>query len=549
MKVLAFTTDIIPLPGLPTSGTALRTYGFVQGLRAHGHDVVVSVPRNAVAGFSDTFDLASLEPATKKDFGQLRDLAFDASNQASIISQLNPDLILCGHWPAMTLYSKPSQPVVIDLAGPHLLERHYQGSPNQMGAALGKLTAISKADYFIVSGPTQRLYFLSFLLRAEIDRPESRIVTIPMPLDPQRPPRQALDLNSYPRFVFGGVFLPWQDPSSALRQISTELTKRNKGQLTLVGGKHPNYDIKEGVYARLFEELRTNPRIAGKPLLPYSEFVGELASKDVAIDLMKWNLERQLAVTIRTTTYLWAGVPVIYNDYADLGSLISTYDAGWCVAPEDSSALHAVCNEIFENPELLRRKSANASRLAEEVFSWDTAVQPLLDLISTPAAKRLRETDIILDFPDNAELPVISGGELEQYFVCRVNGLTRIECRMATHNRTLRHPVGLALYQLEKGPQAGSPALPSCTRQLVARTSCDAERVPNNEWLALDVEPILDSAGKTFVLRVESEEKEPGAGASPWAVKGSPYPMLGLYYGERFLDHASLCFRTTCAGG
>jgi hypothetical protein len=400
-----------------------------------------------------------------------------------------------------------------------------------------------------VSGPTQRLYFLSFLLRTEIDRPENRIVTIPMPLNPQQPQRQPLDMDCYPHFVFGGVFLPWQDPSFALRQISSELTTQNKGQLTLIGGKHPNYDIKEGVYAELFNELTKNPRITSKPLLSYGDFVGELSSKDVAVDLMKWNLERQLAVTIRTTTYLWAGIPVIYNDYADLGSLISSYDAGWCIAPGDKDALHAVCNEIFEKPELLQQKSANASRLAEEIFSWDIAVQPLLNLLSTPTAKRLRETDIILDFPDNAELPVLYGREVEQYFVCRVNGLTRIECRMATHNRKIGCPVSLALYQLEKEPRGSASVLRTFTKQLIARDICEAEHLPNNEWFALDVDPIADSAGRTFVLRIESEEEKTEASASPWAVKGSPYPMLGLYYGDRYLDHASLCFRTTCAGG
>lgn len=545
MHVLVFTTDVIPLPGIPTSGTALRTWGLIEGLRAHGHQVTISVPKNALKGArSLTGSQGSSEQLTAA-LRELQETAFDSLNQASIIQDLRPDLILCGHWPAMTLQAKPEQPVIIDLAGPHLLERHYQGMRNHVGAVLGKLHAISCADYFIVSGPKQRLYFMSFLLRAQIDQPEKRMVTIPMPLDPH-PPEHPRGNGDFPHFIFGGVFLPWQNPRHSLEQVAEALTARDQGKLTLIGGKHPNYSIDEGVYDTLFKTLSRNRRVETKPMLPYDKFVSELGAADVAVDLMSWNLERELAMTIRSTTYLWSGLPVIYNDFADLGALISRYDAGWCVPPDDSAALGAVLDEVYRDPAAVREKSRNASRLAREIFSWDRAVEPLLQLFGTSGRGRPREVDIIVDFPDTAEFPLVSGKPVEQQFVCRLDGLSRIECRIATHDVSQQQPITFSLFELEANGAAPA-SRGTLPRFLLAQQQIQGNAIKNNEWFALDVDPVRNSAGRTFILRMESEGA--AQGASPWAVKGQPYPLTSFTYGGAQVDQTSLCLRTTCSSG
>jgi glycosyltransferase involved in cell wall biosynthesis len=542
MRILVFTTDLPPLPGVATSGTALRTWGLAQGLKAHGHEIVISAPRSAVSGFYKTAAAADLPAETTALLTELKRLSFDSSNQEEILAQVNPDAILCGHWPAMTFSQKPRQPLIIDLAGPHILERHYQKSDNQPGAILAKLNALATADSFIVSGPSQRLYFLSYLLRAGVDDPVGRIAEITMPLDPTLPqfPARGQGPDS-PRFVFGGVFLPWQDPSRPLLNLSAELTDRGRGRLKLIGGKHPNYDIDSPLYRELFAELAKNERVTTLPMLPYEKFIGELGSSDVAVDLMRWNLERQLAVTIRSTTYLWAGVPVIYNDFADLAGLIRKYDAGWTVDPSDAAALRGVLDEIYANPAVIAAKSANARRLAMEIFSWDRAVKPLLDLLNTGGRTNLRETDISLDFPDNADLTVTRESPIEQQFVCRVDGLTRVECRIATHERTIEKPITFRLF--ESKPANGTAA----ERRLVVEKQVDSGSIRNNEWHALDLDPIADSAGKTFVFRIDSEEPDAGRSIAPWAIKTKAYPLLELSHGSNRLPYGSLCFRTTCA--
>ncbi len=538
MKILVFATDVLPLPGYPTSGTALRTHGIIQGLRAHGHTVIESVPRSALSGLKKSLDLETLDPFTKEKIKTFDNFSFDSFNQRDVVSEVNPDAIICGHWPAMTMHLKPSQPLIIDLAGPHLLERHYQKSPGQVGAVLGKLAVIATADYYIVSGQSQRLYFLSFMMRGRVENPEKRMVTIPMPLNPTLPERKGnIDgSNTYPHFVFAGVFLPWQNPQTGLEQLGETVAKKNQGRITLIGGKHPNYDIKLGGYEKLFEKLSKNPFVETLPMLPFDRFTSELSSKDVALDLMKWNLERELAVTIRTTTYLWAGVPVIYNDYADLGKLIKRYNAGWQVSPENKNALKEVIDEIYASPEVVLEKSKNAQRLAREIFSWDVAVEPLLKLFSSPERVRVQETDILIDGPDNTDLRIFSNHAVRQHFTCRINGLSRVECRVATHNLQIKKPVTFRLYQREL----------SASHTLITERTANEENLENNDWFSLETPPIADSAGRDYILEIAAEQTREEESISPWAMSASPYPMRKLEYGERALKNSSICLRTIC---
>lgn len=535
MKFLVFTTDVIPLKGLPTSGTALRTYGFIQGLREAGHTVEISVPRLALDGLKKNVETSSLPASSREELKLLEANCFDPYTQADVLRRMAPDAILCGHWPALCFRVKPEQPIILDLAGPHLLERHYQGMGEHKAATLGKLGNIATADYYIVSGAAQRRYFLSFILRAGVERAEERIITIPMPLDPKLPSRRAVSKGD-PRFIFAGVFLPWQDPAWGLEQVGSELSRRNRGKLILIGGKHPNYPISSPRHEQLCTELEQSPRVERHGMLAYDAFVDKLLDADVALDLMAWNLERELAITIRTTTYLWSGVPVIYNNYSDLSKLIAQYNAGWCVAPGDEAALQKVFQEIFDRPELVVEKSFGAQQLARECFSWKSAAEKILTLVGSDASTQRRELDIIVDFPENADLPLTAGKTVEQEFVARVPGLSRVEWKVATHNRTLRSPVRGELYQLS--PQ----------KRKVAEVQVNPEALHNNEWVALECAPISGSSGERFLLRLESSSETVDGAISPWATKVSPYPLQVLRYGGRELRHASLCLRTSCDG-
>lgn len=549
MKFIIFTTDVIPIAGLPTSGTALRSWGLGQGLIANGHQVVYSVPSTALASLKKSISKQGISDLSLVSI--VKDLeanAFNPKNQARIIADHNPDAVICGHWPAMMLGHKPRVPLIIDLAGPHMLERHYQGTADAQNGIAAKLAVISTADYFIVSGRSQRLYFLSYLLRAEVPAAEKRIVTIPMPLDPAIVKRSIQYApGEFPKFIFGGVFLPWQDPTPGLNGVVEELDKRNRGSLQLIGGQHPNYPIAAGVYEKLFANLKKNPRVSCEPMLPYDAFLQKVLTADVAVDLMSWNLERQLALTIRSTSYLAAGLPVIYNDFADLSALIREYDAGWTVDPKDKSQLAAVFEEIYSDPEAVYAKAKNAKRLALDNFCWDTSISELLNVIDRPVSGRLRETDLIIDYPDSADLEITAQRPIKQFFCSRLSGLSRVEVRIATHGRNRFKPLTLELFEVDNHSPSARTLKTDNKSVSRARMHVQASSIQNNDWLTFDFDPIVDSAGKTFMIELRSEAQNSEEAISPWALKGSPYPLLALQHGSENLSHTAVCIKTSCS--
>lgn len=377
MRVLIFATDILPCPKLPTSGTALRTFGFKSGFEAVGCQIRVCVPKMA---FESTWAKADSE--LRLELEHYEPYIFDHTNSDLLVYDYEPDLVYCGHWPAAYFKRRPACPVIIDLAGPHLLERFYQGSGDHSGGIIAKLNALADGDFFIVSGERQRGYFKSFLTRAGISNLEHRIITAPMALPPVTPERsESTDRDL--RFLFAGIFLPWQDPSVGLEAVVAQLEKEQKGQLRLIGGKHPTYPVPGGVYHSLFRSIEASNRVSRSELLPLDELNQEMLNADVAVDLMAWNLERELAVTIRTTSYLWSGLPVIYNNFSDLSDLISKYNAGWTVNPTDQTAIQDIVSEIISNPEQVVIRSRNASKLAREEFSWNKHAAEIIERVKT----------------------------------------------------------------------------------------------------------------------------------------------------------------------
>jgi glycosyltransferase involved in cell wall biosynthesis len=158
--------------------------------------------------------------------------------------------------------------------------------------------------------------------------------------------------------------------------LADELKKHGRGDLHIYGGANWIRQVSER-FERLQRQLEVNERIHFYGALPRAELLEQYAGADVAWDLMTRNPERELAFTSRTVEYLWCGLPVVYNNYAELADYIAQYDAGWIVDPADEAQIRAVAQEILARPEEVLRKSANAQRLARERLVWDVTIGPL----------------------------------------------------------------------------------------------------------------------------------------------------------------------------
>lgn len=370
-RVLVISSDILPLPGWPTTGAGLRAWGLGQGLASRDHAVLYSMPAPALEG-------RSADAAT-------RNLAWTGGTLYEVIVRSQADIVVACNWPVAANIHKCPVPLVLDQHGPHLLERQYQAAFRGFeDNARAKRLALRHADYFSCAGELQRLYFLSWLMEAGFSLDDGRVCSIPISLSPALPEHEFSDEIT---FVYGGVFLPWQDPRQGLLEVMAQLQRRQCGRLQFFGGKHPVYPIDTGVFEELRVQLESHPRVQVQPMVAHANLIEAYRHAHVAIDLMTRNPERELAFTTRTVEYLWCGLPVIYNNYAELSPLIREYQAGWTIDPTDHAALQQAVAEVFEQPERVREYSRNAQRLVRERLTWDRTIDPLDEICRAPTLR------------------------------------------------------------------------------------------------------------------------------------------------------------------
>jgi hypothetical protein len=220
---------------------------------------------------------------------------------------------------------------------------------------------------------------------AGIDVTTESVAVIPVSFPPDAPEHHPA--SGEVTFVYGGMFLPWQDPSLGLSTLVSVLESEGSGRLDFFGGPHPLFPMDVGILAHLEERMRASDRVVVHGLRPRDELLERYRHAHVALDLMRRNNERDLAFTTRTVEYLWCGLPVIYGDYGELAPLIREYEAGWVVAADDGEALAEVLRKILRDPGDVKRRSANAQRLVRERLDWGRTIHPL-DEFCRAAARR-----------------------------------------------------------------------------------------------------------------------------------------------------------------
>lgn len=380
-RVLVLSGDVVPFPGLPTSGAGLRAWGIAQGLASAGHDVTLLMPERSLSAL--TIDPVVAAP--------LRDWTYDPAAAEAAIARWQPDVIVLQHWWLATHIDPGPIPLVIDLHGPLLLETLYQSHADYEALARQKIAALGRADFVTCAGEFQRTYFYPWLLLAGFDLRDPSIAAVPVSLSPILPPHQPTgDVT----FVYGGIYLPWQNPLLALGTLVQRLEDRGQGSLHFFGGPHPVLKLAAAEYEQIERRLAASPRVIAHGLIAHDQLLTAYRQAHVAFDVMARNPERELAFTTRTVEYLWCGLPVVYNDYAELAGLIRAYEAGWCVDPSDAAAIATVVDRVLDDPDEVARRGRNAQRLARERLTWDRTIAPLDAFCRHPVKRRPRSPDL-----------------------------------------------------------------------------------------------------------------------------------------------------------
>ncbi len=296
-RVLLFTSGTPPIDSrMPATGDGLRAWQIYQGLKSQGFDVRISLYKGVYDKFHEYLT---------DDFGSF---SFDLrpKSQDQVIELFQPDVIIVTHWPAK-LFGQTEIPVAMDFHGPHMLERYFQGCGTINNNLNEKLLRIRDADFFTCAGEYQKYYFFSMLLRAGVANivNERLIYSIPISLDPCLPSIDYQKKADLPiRLIYSGMFLPWQNPFGSFKTSLNRLKKDNKGVLEIFGGKHPVHPIDTDIFDGFLEEFKNNHSLRVRGLISRKDLIEEYKTAHVALDLMGWNLERELAFTTRTIEYL-----------------------------------------------------------------------------------------------------------------------------------------------------------------------------------------------------------------------------------------------------
>jgi len=375
-KVLVFFVDLPPFKGIGTSGGGLRAWSIYEGLKSSGFDVIPSIP--------------SFQYLSKKYWNQIDDelksLSWKWGDQERIIKETDPDVVIfTSNWGTLNLKEKLDIPTVIDLHGPTLLEGFFFNGYLSNNNIRSKIRNLSLGDFYIFVNRRQREYFSGWLLMSGILPDRKHLGTIPVSLSPNMP---EIDVQARSQkkltFVYGGGFYPWQDPTVGVGTMAKILERTQKGELWMFTESHKVSQSETNKFNSFVSGLEQNPAVKFKGIIPRDDLLKEYGRANVAMDLMSWNLERELAFTTRTVEYLWTGLPVIYNNYSELSDWIERYKAGWCVDPENPAEIRDVLEQILDEPEQLEEYSINAQRLVRENFTWDKTISPLAEFCKNP---------------------------------------------------------------------------------------------------------------------------------------------------------------------
>jgi len=340
MRVLIVHHGLLPAPGRPATGGALRAWHHGAALRAAGHEVhFLHREQDGPGGFVSAADLSRRARALRPE--------------RAIAVQLEDA-------PALATLGVP---LAVDLYAPRLLESPFEGTLSREAPAV--LRALACGDVFLVSNARQRWSWLGVLALAGVDvrTDPTRLVELVAAEGPRR------RVPKTPHFVVGGASWPWQDPRPALERVLAWLDARGEGKVTWFGGAPLIGETGEGW------TLPAHPRLETPGWVARDALLAAYARATAAIDWMDVNPERSLAFSFRHADYLGCGLPILTGPDTALADVIG--EAGW-VGEDIEALLDAATADADE----LRRRGRAARALARTRLSLEACSRPLVDWVA-----------------------------------------------------------------------------------------------------------------------------------------------------------------------
>lgn len=380
--VFVVSNDIVPSLGMPVAAPGLRAFGLAEGLRANGFKVKIVVSKDFVERQWGRFGRPVPHPTAPDT-----DIVGAASLGRYLKAHAPADVVLINSNQLDHVGPIPGVRYVLDFFAPKMLEMLYQhggGYPEEELKQLRqrKIRAIKLADAFLSNGKKKLPYFLAWMLQADRDVRELPVevvnMCVPLSLSQEDDTPSTGDV----RFAVAGYLQSWSKLGGWVEVLEERLDRPEVG-LDLLTPWH--WSRREHAHESKddLDRIGRHESVTTHGSMNFSEFQTFLSKVDVTIDLFEHNLEREYAMVTRSVVSLAAGVPVIHPPFTEVSPMISEYDAGWLVDPQDPDEVARVLDEIIDSPDLLRRKTENARTLARAVIDPAVAVKPLVRILES----------------------------------------------------------------------------------------------------------------------------------------------------------------------
>lgn len=381
-RVFVLSNDVVPNLAMPVAAPGLRAFGLAEGLRANGFEVKTLVSREFVDRQWRRFGRAIPSPAAPNtEFVGARQLAgYLRANAPAVAILVNSNQVD---------YLRPIEGIryVLDFFAPKMLELLYQHGTTYPKEELSelrrrKIRAIELADAFVVNGAKKVPYFLAWMLQADQDVRESPLEVVNMCAPLSWSEEDRMDDGKI-KFAVAGYLQPWSIPGGWMKAVERRLDDPRMSLDLLTpwhwgGGRERSHESKSDL-----ERLAEHPSVTTHGTMTFYEFQRFLSTVDVSMDLFQHNLEREYAMVTRSIISLACGIPVIHPPFTEVSPMISEYDAGWLVDPEDPAAIEDTIEDILADPDMVREKQENARKLAAAVLDPAVAVKPLVRIMES----------------------------------------------------------------------------------------------------------------------------------------------------------------------
>ena len=370
-RVIVLSNDVVPGCGVPVAAPGLRAHGLAVGLRSLGYSVTVVVPSHILERVWNSTTPPTLPPQT---------IELPADRVAEYLATQAPATVVFSN----SNYVRSLEPnddlrFVLDHFAPKMLETAYKFDhhPAKKLTNLGnaKRKAFQFADGLIINGQKKLPYALGWLMQTTHDPRTfpTAIVNMAVPGSDH-----VGSGGSQVRMGVAGYLQGWSMPGAWMDHLADHLEANPEQSFDVLLPSHWG-DEKASLVSDRLDRIASLGNVRSHSVMRFHEFQAHLGSLDVVIDLFEHSLEREYAMVTRAVVALACGVPVIHPPFSEVSPFIEEYDAGWLIDAEDGDGFRKLISSI--TAEEATQKSKNAQRLHREVFTPETAAEPLKEII------------------------------------------------------------------------------------------------------------------------------------------------------------------------